>query len=374
MQLVTSEQMREIDQYTIQMLGIPSMALMENAGRAIAEEVLAYCRGRSLRSISRYPSAERCTMRWGGKKQEPAMGAKEDMQTPNEAIRSDYSGKERYTQERWLILVGKGNNGGDGLVCARHLADAGLDVHLLYAEPPESLRGDAAAQHVIAERLGLPRSVYTPGEAVTFSGFTGIVDALLGTGAKGAPRGAYASLIREANGSGLPIIAADIPSGLDADTGGLHDPCIRARKTVSLAFMKAGLTQYPGAEAAGEVAVRYIGIPAALPPHVPGAGQLLTEASLHSELGVEPDRSRRADGHTGCLFCTTRCVEETGPCTSSFGLIWRRTREMVCKSCVIPFAIYALPRHASLPILPTHQVIRNAAGLGINLLLSLIHI
>lgn len=79
----------------------------------------------------------------------------------------------------------------------------------------------------------------------------------------------------------------------------MHDPCIRARKTVSLAFMKAGLTQYPGAEAAGEVAVRYIGIPAALPPHVPGAGQLLTEASLHSELGVEPDRSRRADGHKG---------------------------------------------------------------------------
>lgn len=281
MQLVTSEQMRAIDNYTINMLGIPSMVLMENAGRAIAEEVLSYCRAQFENG------------------QQHSAGISDPSLVCKEVIRSDLGARERYRGERWLILIGKGNNGGDGLVCARHLMDAGIRVHLLYAAPPESLRGDAAAQHVIAEALGLPRSVYTPGEADIFSGFTGIVDALLGTGAKGAPRGAYASLIREANGSGLPIVAADIPSGLDADTGALHDPCIQARKTVSLAFLKAGLTQYPGAEAAGEVVVRYIGIPPALPPHMLGAGQILTEASLRSELGVELDRPRKADGHKG---------------------------------------------------------------------------
>ncbi|AZK45001.1 NAD(P)H-hydrate dehydratase [Paenibacillus lentus] len=281
MQMVTSEQMREIDDYTIKTLGIPSMVLMENAGRVIAEEVLAYCRVRS------------------GNEQQGSAEVADPSVVRQEAIRWELAERERSRGERWLILIGKGNNGGDGLVCARHLMDAGVRVHLLYVEPPESLRGDAAAQHAIAEALGLPRSVYTPGEADIFSGFTGIVDALLGTGAKGAPRGAYASLIRAANGSGLPIVAADIPSGLDADTGGVHDPCIRARRTVSLAFLKAGLTQYPGAEAAGEVVVRYIGIPPVLPRHVPGAGQVLSEASLRSELGIGLDRPRRADGHKG---------------------------------------------------------------------------
>ncbi|TYA11772.1 NAD(P)H-hydrate dehydratase [Paenibacillus faecis] len=127
---------------------------------------------------------------------------------------------------------------------------------------------------------------------------TGLVDALLGTGTTGAPRGVYASLIREANASGLPIVAADLPSGLDADTGAVHDPCIRARVTVSLAFLKAGLTQYPGARAAGDVVVRYIGIPRTLPPGMKPAGTVLTEAAL-SELGADPGRRREPDGHKG---------------------------------------------------------------------------
>jgi NAD(P)H-hydrate epimerase len=94
-------------------------------------------------------------------------------------------------------------------------------------------------------------------------------------------------------------VAADIPSGLDADTGAVHDPCIQARITVCLAFLKAGLTQYPGAKAAGDVIVRYIGIPRALPPGMAEAGVLLTEEALRGELGVDPGRRRDADGHKG---------------------------------------------------------------------------
>ncbi|MGP0587111.1 NAD(P)H-hydrate dehydratase [Paenibacillus timonensis] len=283
MKIVTSEQMRAIDRHAIEQIGIPAVALMENAGRAIAEEVLAFCR---LRREARLPERPEETIR---ERHARVQGGERDLE-------------EEKTAEHWLILVGKGNNGGDGLVCARHLADAGVQVSLLYAEEPERLGGEAGLQHNIAAALGLPGEVYTPGAvaAARSRGVTGIVDALLGTGAKGAPRGAYASLIREANESRLPIVAADIPSGLDADTGAVHDPCIQARITVCLAFLKAGLTQYPGAKAAGDVIVRYIGIPRALPPGFAAeSGVLLTEEALRGELGVDPGRRREADGHKG---------------------------------------------------------------------------
>lgn len=166
-------------------------------------------------------------------------------------------------QEHWLILVGKGNNGGDGVVAARHLRDAGVRVTLLYAAEPSALAGEAAVQRDAAAALGIPALVHG-NAAVDYGAFTVIVDALLGTGASGAPSGAYAALIQAANDSGLPIVSADIPSGLDADTGARHEPCISAGVTVCLAFLKRGLVQYPGAEAAGRVVVRSIGIPASL--------------------------------------------------------------------------------------------------------------
>lgn len=290
MKFVTSEQMRAIDRHAIEQIGIPAVALMENAGRAIAEEVLALCQLRREGRLPEHPE-ERIRERHAA-----AIGRGRDPDSDSEEKE-----KEK-TAEHWLILVGKGNNGGDGLVCARHLADAGVQVSLLYAEEPERLGGEAGLQHRIAAALGLPGEAYTPGAvaAARSRGVTGIVDALLGTGAKGAPRGAYASLIREANESRLPIVAADIPSGLDADTGAVHDPCIQARITVCLAFLKAGLTQYPGARAAGDVVVRDIGIPRALPPGIAAkAGVLLTRQALRGELGVDPDRRREADGHKG---------------------------------------------------------------------------
>lgn len=255
MEFVTAEQMREVDRYTIEQIGIPAIVLMENAGRAIAEEVVHW--------IQRQ--------------------------------------KKTLSGEHWLVLVGKGNNGGDGLVCARHLADRGIPVTLLYVTAPDRLSGEAGVQQRIIEALDLPRIEYSDeaGGTPDWRSYTGIVDALLGTGTQGAPRGVYASLIEEANASGLPIVAADIPSGLDADTGAVHAPCIEAKVTVCLAFMKAGLTQYPGAKAAGEVIVRYIGIPPRLPAGLEGAGVVLTEESLQSELGLDTGRRREPDGHKG---------------------------------------------------------------------------
>ncbi|CAM4414904.1 MULTISPECIES: NAD(P)H-hydrate dehydratase [Paenibacillus] len=361
MRFVTAEQMREIDRHAIVHMGIPSAALMENAGRAIAEEVLAFCRERRQQAgkwsrqwsvdqaaaeriyddgwdigvnkplqafgpdtresgarhgdggnapIHQLARAGQSGVRMGGsirgdvrRHGKSAFGGSEPPfgpVCPNAGGFGELGATDGYP-EHWLILVGKGNNGGDGLVCARHLADAGVRVSLVYAEAPEKLGGEAALQQRIAEALGLAGAVYAPGAVASARsrGVTGIVDALLGTGAKGAPRGAYASLIREANESGLPIVAADIPSGLDADTGEAHDPCIRARITVCLAFLKAGLTQYPAAKMAGDVIVRYIGIPRELPQGVEAAGFVLAEETLRGELGVDPGLRREADGHKG---------------------------------------------------------------------------
>lgn len=286
MYLVTAEQMRRLDNETIERLGIPAIALMENAGRVIAEEIIALCRARSEAGC-RHAAQD-----------DDAHG-----NAPGVAgaftVSADHAlTLEHAAAERWFILVGKGNNGGDGLAAARYLRDAGLAVTLVYAVPPESLSGEAALQRDAAAAMGLPAVVYGRDRLDLAEG-SGILDALLGTGGAGAPRGAYAELIAAANSSGKIIVSADIPSGLNADTGETHEPCIHASVTVCLAFLKRGLLQYPGAAAAGHVKVRAIGIPTALAQGSGVEAQLLTPQVLHAHLGVDVDRRRSPEGHKG---------------------------------------------------------------------------
>ncbi|WP_029514735.1 NAD(P)H-hydrate epimerase, partial [Paenibacillus polymyxa] len=272
MYMVTAEEMRELDRYTIDKLGIPALTLMENAGRAVADEVLK--------------------LSHTGPGDIPGHGG---------IIRTETWSQGRHDlreREHWYILVGKGNNGGDGLVAARHLTDAGLRVTVVYVEPPDTLRGEAAAQRDIIAALGIPVILYGR-DTLDLRGASGIVDALLGTGTQGPPREPYASLIREANASGVPLVSVDVPSGLDADTGALHEPCIRARVTVCLAYLKRGLVQYPGAGTAGDVVVRYIGIPPGLARECGVQLQVLTRDTLRAALDVDVSRSRVPDGHKG---------------------------------------------------------------------------
>lgn len=320
MYVVTSEQMRALDNQTIHQIGIPAIALMENAGKAIAEEVLKLCLERDRMSRSHYGAAAgtagkaRSFMPEYGRGEQrlslpehsaaaEALIAGDDlaleMSRPSPVIDGDARLPTALAaQEHWLILVGKGNNGGDGVVAARHLRDAGIRVTLLYAAEPSALAGEAAVQRDAAAALGIPALVHGR-DAVDYGAYTGIVDALLGTGAAGAPRGAYAALIQAANDSGLPIVSADIPSGLDADTGARHEPCISAAVTVCLAFLKRGLVQYPGAEAAGRVVVRAIGIPASLCREQGVSTHLLTPHVLRTELGVDVSCHRSPNGHKG---------------------------------------------------------------------------
>lgn len=311
--------MRRLDRITIERLGIPAVALMENAGRAIAEEIIAFCNHRdgdgAAGDACQGTGAARYSSGPGHAGARAAGAAREEAAVPGAGTAESFGAVRtaapkllisgdaalmagRAEDEHWLVLVGKGNNGGDGLVAARHLSEAGIAVSLLYAVSPESLTGEAAQQRDAAAAMGLPAAVYGGGRP-DFAGYSGILDALLGTGAAGAPRGAYAELIAAANRSGKPVASADIPSGLNADTGETHEPCIQAALTVCLAFLKRGLLQYPGAGHAGRIVVRSIGIPSGLAREEGLSAYWLTPAVLEDVLGVDVSRRRAPDGHKG---------------------------------------------------------------------------
>ncbi len=280
MYIVTAQQMRDLDQHTIQQLGIPALSLMESAGKAIAEEVIQW---------SNSAKPEQADIPFGSSLSRVGQ------------IRSDKNLIVHDQKQHWLILVGKGNNGGDGLVAARYLQDAGIKVTLLYAQDPAEMIGDAAIQRDATRQSGIDVAIWNKDweEESNWHSYTGIVDALLGTGSKGEPRAPYDAMITAANRSGKPIIAADIPSGLHADTGEVAETCIQASVTVSLAFLKRGLVQYPGAGVAGDVVVRQIGIPRFTAQTLGVDTHLVTNEVLEHVLEVDPERARAVDGHKG---------------------------------------------------------------------------
>ncbi len=171
------------------------------------------------------------------------------------------------------VVVGPGNNGGDGMVVARHLAQAGWDVEVAApAEPP--LTPDAAAMAAIAATLGIVPQPFRPEDAAGRV----VVDALLGTGARGAPRGPAAGAVEWMAGCGAPVVAVDVPSGVEADSGRVPGPAVRADLTVTYHGDLVGLRVAPGAAHAGRVRVADIGIPSAVA--VPAAAWLAGPACL----------------------------------------------------------------------------------------------
>jgi hydroxyethylthiazole kinase-like uncharacterized protein yjeF len=164
---------------------------------------------------------------------------------------------------RVAIVCGKGGNGGDGFVVARWLRRRGLDPVVLLAARPEAIAGDAAAKLVALRRAGVrPIVIEDAARAEDLIGDTHVVvDALLGTGTRGAPTDLTAALIDRLNTSRRPIVALDIPSGLPADGGAPPGPAVRAAATFTFAGLKHGLVQPPGLDFAGRVTVIPIGIP-----------------------------------------------------------------------------------------------------------------
>lgn len=157
---------------------------------------------------------------------------------------------------RVCCLVGKGNNGGDGLVAVRHLHNWGARVNVVLGEKAE-LRDVPSKQLAIAEKMGIEVTE----SDVEFERAELLIDALLGCGSKGNPRDPVAELIRRANASGIPTLAVDIPSGLDATTGDPGDPCIVAKSTVTLGLPKTGFLNPKARGFVGELFVADISMP-----------------------------------------------------------------------------------------------------------------
>lgn len=161
---------------------------------------------------------------------------------------------------RAAIVCGKGNNGGDGLVAARHLSRWGARVEVVCLQDPASLRDPSLTNHrrlvtetdAVVRGAGLSRAV---GRADV------VIDAIFGTGFRGTPEGLWAEAIESVNAAPVPVVAVDIPSGVDGGTGGVAGAAVRADLTVTFGAAKVGVVLLPGAELAGDVRVVDIGFP-----------------------------------------------------------------------------------------------------------------
>ncbi len=209
--VLSREQIRSVDRRAIDEYGMLGLVLMENAGRGVADLLLS-------KSVTG-PVA---------------------------------------------ICCGKGNNGGDGFVIARHLDAAGVEVHVLLAYEPGDFSGDAAANLAILEASALPVRLFDASRADMRSRLREaewIIDALLGTGLAGEVREPYRSMIEQINDVRARVLAVDLPSGLDCDRGVPLGPCIRADMTATFVARKSGF-DVPGSEGwTGPVKVLPIGVP-----------------------------------------------------------------------------------------------------------------
>lgn len=162
-----------------------------------------------------------------------------------------------------VVLCGGGNNGGDGYVAARHLAAAGWQVRLVALRDPETLTGDAAVMARLAVTVaGLrPRLVAQSAQAPVFAGAHLVVDAVLGTGLSGPPRGPVRAVLEALNESGLPVVACDLPSGLSADSGEPLEVAARAAVTVTMGLPKVGFFTTAARSFLGHLLVADIGFP-----------------------------------------------------------------------------------------------------------------
>jgi NAD(P)H-hydrate epimerase len=164
-----------------------------------------------------------------------------------------------------LVIAGTGNNGGDGFVAARYLLNSGFRVKIFLAGTPARLTPDAALNLRIAKKLRIPISMAfrlsAPALLREFAKADVIIDALFGTGLSRTIDGKYRALIDAMNASGRPLIAIDVPSGLDGTTGRIWGVAVKARMTVTLAHPKKGLFVGEGPRCTGRVVCADIGIP-----------------------------------------------------------------------------------------------------------------
>ena len=227
MRVLNTEQMREADRRTIEDVGIPSIVLMENAGRqAVAAMEAAF----------------------------------DDLAT-----------------SRVGVVCGRGNNGGDGFVIARTLVQRGIDTAVFLLGSVADVRGDARTNLEVLGRIGMTVIEITNAQEweLHFSDLSDcelVVDAILGTGVRGPLTGLLETVVADLNGLGIPIVAIDLPTGVSADSAALDGPAIEASMTVTLGAPKIPLIFPPADTHAGDLVIADIGIP--LPSSTSSKGRI----------------------------------------------------------------------------------------------------
>lgn len=211
MHYVSREEIRELDRIAMEDYGMPGVVLMEHAGAGAVE-----CAFEMLGDVR---------------------------------------------NARVAVVCGRGNNGGDGYVVARLLHNKGVGVVVHLVAERDKIGGDALVNLRIIEKMKLDIRAAESG-GLDFSAVDLVVDAMLGTGLAGAVREPFLSAIKAVNAAGTPVLAIDIPSGLDANTGEVLGDCVRAARTATFAMPKIGFTRGRGPEMAGEVTVVDLGVPA----------------------------------------------------------------------------------------------------------------
>jgi len=214
---MSREEVRAVDAWAIEKIGAPGVVLMENAGRSCAE-------------LARQKLAAEA-------------------------------------DPRVCVFCGAGNNGGDGYVIARHLLNAGIPTTVILCGARDKVQGDARINLDILERLGHPVEPLDPDQEDAVAQIRSfgrdaslIVDALFGTGLRGPLKEPYHAIIEALNALGRPILAVDIPSGLDCDTGQPLGTAIRAACTVTFVAVKKGFLNSEAADYIGELHVASIGV------------------------------------------------------------------------------------------------------------------
>ena len=207
---LTRAQVREIDRRSIEQYHIPGVVLMENAARAAADAACDLLDDNCIGEV--------------------------------------------------LVLCGGGNNGGDGLAVARHLHNRGADVSLALTIDPQKYKGDALINWQIVTAMGLP---WDPAEPQKIASTTALllIDAIFGTGLEQAPRDPFPAIAAAVEHSRVPVLAIDLPSGLDCDTGQPLGACIKATRTITFVAEKIGFAQPIAREYLGEVTIGSIGCP-----------------------------------------------------------------------------------------------------------------
>ena len=204
--------------------------------------------------------------------------------------------RERWPAAREIgVLCGAGNNAGDGYVVARLAHEAGRSVTLIQAGNPSRLKGDARDAASDAETAGVPAVAY---EGQSLGGYDLLVDGLLGTGLSGEVEGRFREAIEAANASGAPILALDIPSGLDADTGAVLGAAVRAEVTVTFIGLKQGLFTGMAPDHCGRLRFDDLEVPRAVYDHVAPAAERLAAEAFDGHLAPRPRTAHKgASGH-----------------------------------------------------------------------------